>query len=172
MSPPDSLTILVHGFNKGSRDMRYLARGLFERGFSVLSVELPTTFGSLDQAVRALARQIDPAVARHRRIHFVAHSLGGLLDLPHGPGRQPQGQRVGPFGRSGQRLLRFGKSPCLLHQIHDANPMVQFLGVAVAAGMTEEWAAIGVLGLARAGQIPWGVSVAALFCGESWSASA
>ena len=53
----------------------------------------------------------------------------------------------------------------LLHQIHDANPMVQFLGVAVAAGMTEEWAAIGVLGLARAGQIPWGVSVAALFCG-------
>ncbi|MEW5824041.1 MAG: alpha/beta fold hydrolase [Pseudomonadota bacterium] len=79
MSPPDSLTILVHGFNKGSRDMRYLARGLFERGFSVLSVELPTTFGSLDQAVRALARQIDPAVARHRRIHFVAHSLGGLI---------------------------------------------------------------------------------------------
>jgi len=54
----------------------------------------------------------------------------------------------------------------LLRQLDILPPPLQFLAVAVASALTEEWAAIGVMGLARAGRISWVVALSAIFVGS------
>src|SRR5699024_10484607 len=53
--------------------------GLKAMGRQVLSVQLPTFFSSLDQCCDALAAQVDPIAATAKTVHYVAHSMGGLI---------------------------------------------------------------------------------------------
>ncbi len=73
------ITILIHGFRKNNSDMSYLETGLKAAGFAVLSVKLPTTFGSLAQCRNALYRQINEIVQEFDVVNYVAHSMGGLI---------------------------------------------------------------------------------------------
>lgn len=73
------ITILVHGFNKSQSDMAYLEAGLKASGFTVLSVNLPTTFASLEQCRNSLAEQIKEVVEEYEVVNYVAHSMGGLI---------------------------------------------------------------------------------------------
>ena len=75
----NDITILVHGFFRTRSDMRYLEAGLKAMGRQVLSVQLPTFFSSLDQCCDALAAQVDPIAATAKTVHYVAHSMGGLI---------------------------------------------------------------------------------------------
>lgn len=75
----NTLVVLVHGFFKGPRDMAFLAKGLEQRGYSVLRVKLPTTFGSLEDCVDALHRQAGEQIRQAASVSFVAHSMGGLI---------------------------------------------------------------------------------------------
>jgi pimeloyl-ACP methyl ester carboxylesterase len=74
-----ALVVLVHGFNKDERDMGFLAQGL-ARQYSILCPRLPTRFGSLQQAVVTLRQALDEQKwQQYPRVHFVAHSMGGLI---------------------------------------------------------------------------------------------
>ncbi|WP_345873477.1 esterase/lipase family protein [Shewanella algae] len=74
-----ALVVLVHGFNKDERDMEFLAQGL-ARQYSILCPRLPTRFGSLQQAVATLRQALDKQNwQQYPRVHFVAHSMGGLI---------------------------------------------------------------------------------------------
>jgi len=73
------VTILVHGFNKNMSDMSYLETGLKVAGFNVVTVNLPTTFGSLEQCRHALDLQIKDIVNEADVVNYVAHSMGGLI---------------------------------------------------------------------------------------------
>jgi len=82
------LTVLVHGFNKNRNDMKYLADGLNSLGFKTVSVNLPTTFGTLEQSVNSLYLQMKDLAREAETINYVAHSMGGLIvrkyiALPH-----------------------------------------------------------------------------------------
>ncbi|MFP4397592.1 MAG: esterase/lipase family protein [Desulfonatronovibrio sp.] len=72
------IVVLVHGFFKGPRDMNYLARGLKDAGFETFSPDLPTTLGSLEDCVDSLRIQVS-GLEGAGVIHYVAHSMGGLI---------------------------------------------------------------------------------------------
>ncbi len=74
-----TLTILIHGFNKGSRDMAFLEKGLQKSGFETFSVDLPTRFGTMEQCREALDRQITGRIRKYQVVYYVAHSMGGLI---------------------------------------------------------------------------------------------
>ncbi len=75
----NSITILVHGFNKNSRDMAFLEKGLGESGFATISVDLPARFGTMDACVKALHLQVRNEIGEYQTVNFVAHSMGGLI---------------------------------------------------------------------------------------------
>ncbi|MFH1965383.1 MAG: alpha/beta fold hydrolase [Acidobacteriota bacterium] len=75
----NSLTILIHGFNKDSRDMAFLEKGLSESGFETVSVDLPARLGTMDKCIEVLHLQISDLVREHQAVNYVAHSMGGLI---------------------------------------------------------------------------------------------
>jgi pimeloyl-ACP methyl ester carboxylesterase len=79
MSAENDLVILVHGYCGSRRDMRFLEKGLRNLGHETVPVSLPATFGSLDDCLESMRRQLKNIVPAGRGTAFVAHSLGGLV---------------------------------------------------------------------------------------------
>lgn len=86
--------ILLHGLARTRRAMKPLADLLAAKGFAVVNLDYPSTRHPIETLVRT---HLAPAVNRcrrqgFRRIHFVGHSLGGILvrhyfqDQPSPPG--------------------------------------------------------------------------------------
>jgi len=71
--------ILVHGLWFGPWSMSALARKLQAEGFRVRRFAYPTTAGQLDRHSRQLLDYARQTTAD--RLHFVGHSLGGLVIL-------------------------------------------------------------------------------------------
>ena len=59
--------------------MRYLAGKLKERGYSTLAPSLPTAFLNVRSCSESLARIIEKNVDKESVVHFVGHSMGGLI---------------------------------------------------------------------------------------------
>lgn len=74
--------VLVHGFFKGPGDMKYLKQGLEKAGFATFTPDLPTTLGSLEECAESLGIQL-ARLKEVRAMHFVAHSMGGLITRVH-----------------------------------------------------------------------------------------
>src|ERR1043165_2834478 len=79
-SPPAALTILVHGLWQSGLELFVMRRRLQADGtMRALFFSYPTTVGSMSNHVRRL---IECARAhKSERLHFVGHSLGGLVIL-------------------------------------------------------------------------------------------
>jgi pimeloyl-ACP methyl ester carboxylesterase len=74
--------ILLHGFNKNSNDMNSLKNFLTEAGYDCLSLDLPLTYGELDDAVTILEdnlKNIFSSLEKDEKVYFVGHSTGGLV---------------------------------------------------------------------------------------------
>ncbi len=71
--------VLVHGFGRTGRDMRFLARYFSECEYEVSTPTLPAFFGTLESCTAALELHIDSLDGNYIRIHLVGHSLGGLV---------------------------------------------------------------------------------------------
>jgi pimeloyl-ACP methyl ester carboxylesterase len=72
--------VLLHGIARTSRSLRKLERALQGAGFATLNLD----YASRKKPIEALAADIHPQIARFEKscggpIHFVAHSMGGLL---------------------------------------------------------------------------------------------
>lgn len=80
MTHPRELVVLVHGLLMPRAATAFLARRLRAAGFDTLSFAYPSVRGNLEEVAARLAG----TVARHAtaaRVHFVGHSLGGLVLL-------------------------------------------------------------------------------------------
>lgn len=77
--PSGKLVVLVHGFAKKRDDMEFLEKGLSKRGYEVFSVNLPTTFDSVEDCSRSMASQLSRIIPKYRRVDFVTHSMGALI---------------------------------------------------------------------------------------------
>ena len=70
---------LLHGLGRSSRSMWVLARRLSCRGFRVVNIDYP----SRKLPIEGLAEYVGDAIRRRcpgeKRIHFVTHSLGGIV---------------------------------------------------------------------------------------------
>ncbi|MCP4178512.1 MAG: alpha/beta fold hydrolase [bacterium] len=73
------LIVLVHGFFDNKKTMNFLETGLKASGYSTLSVNLPTYLGTIDECCFSLREQIGQLIEQYETVHFVAHSMGGLI---------------------------------------------------------------------------------------------
>jgi len=71
--------VLIHGFCRTHRDMRPLKKFLESRGYHVISPDFPTFLGTLDDCSEQLAKELLKIDRPCDSIHFVGHSLGGLI---------------------------------------------------------------------------------------------
>jgi len=73
--------VLLHGLNRSWRAMRPMAEALQAAGFSTANVDYPSQSGSVEEiAPIAVGMGLDECRdAGADRIHFVTHSLGGIL---------------------------------------------------------------------------------------------
>lgn len=73
--------VLIHGLNRSWRAMQPMAEALREAGFSTVNVDYPSQAGSIEvltpMAVDTGLTECRKAGAE--RIHFVTHSIGGIL---------------------------------------------------------------------------------------------
>ncbi|QOZ47381.1 alpha/beta hydrolase [Bradyrhizobium sp. CCBAU 53340] len=71
--------VLLHGIARGSSSLMRLERSLQTAGFATLNLD----YASRSKPIAALVDDIHPAIARFAEreapLHFVAHSMGGLV---------------------------------------------------------------------------------------------
>jgi pimeloyl-ACP methyl ester carboxylesterase len=71
--------VLLHGIARSSASLKRLERALRATGFATLNVD----YASRSKPIAALADDIHPAIARFAEretpLHFVSHSMGGLV---------------------------------------------------------------------------------------------
>lgn len=82
--------VLLHGIGVGSRTLKKLDRALQRRGFATLNLD----YSSRKKPLEALAEEIHAPIAAFAEqcggaIHFVAHSMGGLLTRVYLSRRRP-----------------------------------------------------------------------------------
>lgn len=71
--------VLLHGLGRSDRAMRPLEDALVRAGYRVHNLAYPSLAEEPAQLVAIVQEQVDACCARAERLHFVTHSLGGLL---------------------------------------------------------------------------------------------
>jgi hypothetical protein len=81
VDPVNECVVLLHGLNRSYRAMSRIASGLQEAGFTTANVDYPSQAGTVDVlASMAVNEGLDKCrEAGADRIHFVTHSIGGIL---------------------------------------------------------------------------------------------
>lgn len=75
--------VLLHGLGRRAGSMERLAERLQSAGFSVHNVSYPSRKGDPETLLAAVAAKIEACCADAGRLHFVGHSLGGILARAH-----------------------------------------------------------------------------------------
>jgi pimeloyl-ACP methyl ester carboxylesterase len=83
-SVSDDCVVLLHGIFRGRRSMEKLARFLGAGGYRTLNLDYP----SMRQPIEAMVEHIHPRISAFARsapgkLHFVGHSMGGLVIRAH-----------------------------------------------------------------------------------------
>ena len=71
--------VLLHGLGRTATSMRVLEWRLRAAGFRVHNIEYASLTEDFDEAVEDVARQMERVVRPNATVHFVGHSLGGLV---------------------------------------------------------------------------------------------
>lgn len=71
--------VLLHGLGRTAFSMVVLEQRLQAVGYRVHNIEYASITGDFDSAVRDVLKQMEAAVRGGTRVHFVGHSLGGLV---------------------------------------------------------------------------------------------
>lgn len=71
--------ILLHGLGRTWRSMMPLERDLRDAGYEVRNIPYASTKETPDTLVAKLAAHVDACCREASRLHFVGHSLGGIL---------------------------------------------------------------------------------------------
>jgi pimeloyl-ACP methyl ester carboxylesterase len=82
--PPDEgsgeTVILLHGLGRGAGSMEKLGASLASHGYAVRALDYPSRSASVEVLAKRLAREVeDCCTDPPQRVHFVGHSLGGIV---------------------------------------------------------------------------------------------
>ena len=90
--PGQETVVLLHGLGRSARAMAPLEKHLEEAGYQVVSIDYPTLRETPERVMAEVARQIDACcVGEASTLHFVGHSLGGLVARAYIAEHQPAG---------------------------------------------------------------------------------
>jgi pimeloyl-ACP methyl ester carboxylesterase len=81
MTPQNELVIILHGIATLRQRMILLNRKIKKAGFDTLNVSYPSTRLSIEESADFVQEKIAPAIQPYNAVHFVTHSLGGLVAL-------------------------------------------------------------------------------------------
>lgn len=73
----DEVVILLHGLSRTPRSLRLMQQALIQAGYGVLNHGYPSTAEPIANLVDRVGRKV--AACGAARVHFVTHSLGGIL---------------------------------------------------------------------------------------------
>ncbi len=73
--------ILLHGLARTSGSMTKLETALKRAGYAVVNIDYPSRGDSIDGLSKATidSALVDPRIKRCTKVHFITHSLGGIL---------------------------------------------------------------------------------------------
>ena len=73
--------VLLHGLCRSDKSMVAMGKALAAAGYSVVNVDYPSRSATVEELAATVipAALSDPRLAGSSRVHFVTHSLGGLL---------------------------------------------------------------------------------------------
>lgn len=77
--PDDELVVLVHGLGRSDWAMWKFEDRLETAGYKVCTLDYPTIGESVDSVMQETSTQINACIVSAPKIHFVGHSLGGLV---------------------------------------------------------------------------------------------
>jgi len=75
---PTPVVVLLHGLGRSSRSMRPVASRLEARGYRVVNLGYPSRSATIGVLASSVAREVERRVT-DGPMHFVTHSLGGIL---------------------------------------------------------------------------------------------
>ncbi|HID44311.1 MAG TPA: alpha/beta fold hydrolase [Chromatiaceae bacterium] len=73
------VVVLLHGLGRSTQAMRYLQYRLENAGYEVFNIGYPSTRLTSDDIVHLLQDRVRICCAHSQKVHFVGHSLGGLM---------------------------------------------------------------------------------------------
>lgn len=77
------VVVLLHGLGRSSFSMSSLAKALREAGYETVNVDYPSTRLEADQLGGMLGERLDGCCRDAPRLHFVTHSMGGIVVRAH-----------------------------------------------------------------------------------------
>lgn len=75
--------VLLHGLARSSFSMKQLASALGQAGYATVNVDYPSTGVEAEALGGMLGERIDACCRDASRLHFVTHSLGGIVVRAH-----------------------------------------------------------------------------------------
>jgi pimeloyl-ACP methyl ester carboxylesterase len=73
------VVIMLHGLWRSVRAMQPMAKYLSDHGYSTVNVPYSSFRHDLDKLVETVNAEIQPLIAQGKTVHFVTHSLGGVV---------------------------------------------------------------------------------------------
>jgi uncharacterized alpha/beta hydrolase family protein len=71
--------VLLHGLCRSSRSMNKMANALKADGYNVINIDYPSRSATVEELSEQVFEKLTPALDTRHPIHFVTHSMGGLL---------------------------------------------------------------------------------------------
>lgn len=88
-SPDAETVVLLHGLGRNQHAMWWLANQLEDEGFNVVRIDYSSFRQTPEAMMASVSADINACCTQARRVHFVGHSLGGLMIRAH-LARHPQ----------------------------------------------------------------------------------
>ncbi len=73
------VVVLLHGLARSSASMQKMEQSLRQAGYEVLNIDYPSRQFTIETLAGNVRQQIDELNVEKGRIHFVTHSMGGIL---------------------------------------------------------------------------------------------
>jgi len=74
--------VLLHGLARTSRSMADLEKALSNEGYPVLNIDYPSRKFQIPELARIVRAEIASKTADAEKVHFVTHSMGGIILRP------------------------------------------------------------------------------------------